>query len=53
MSLEEMRQNWVLNARATQYTKHGFDAEEHATLEGRVQRLKARLKTWELAQLDP
>ncbi len=53
MSLEEMRASWVSNACATQYHKHGFDAAEHATMTRRVEKLKLRIKTWELAQLEP
>ena len=53
MSLEEMRANWVANACATQYHKHGFDATEHSMLTQRVEKLKHRIKKWELAQLEP
>ena len=52
MSLEEMRASWVSNACATQYHKHGFDAAEHTALTHRVEKLKLRIKKWELAQLD-
>ena len=52
MSLEEMRANWVSNARATEYQRHGFDVAEHEMLTRRVQTLKHQIKKFELAQLE-
>jgi site-specific DNA-adenine methylase len=52
MSMEELRAGWVASASATQYSKHGFDAEEHAALQSRVERLQDRLKKSQAEQLE-
>lgn len=50
--MEELRAGWVASASATQYSKHGFDAEEHAALQSRVERLQERLKKSQAEQLE-